>query len=768
MSGKDENASVTQAAYPLFERWLDLGEAEREAFLESVRHERADVFARLSALIRADRIAHETAFMTGRVIDDARTAGQSEMPDRSGEVIGNWTLLRALGSGGMGQVWLAQRSDGLHRGHAAIKMLRVPVADGPASRRFAREGRILARLVHPHIAMLLDAGVSTGGERYLVIEFVDGQRIDAWCDARRLGVDERLKLFLQVCDAVSHAHASLVIHRDLKPSNILVMAGGDAKLLDFGIASLVQGDAEDAAHLTGEFGSALTPAYAAPEQVEGGSITTATDVYALGAVLHVLLGGHGPFDTSSTPLGLARAVVEAPPRRLSDLGDANSARQIASARGMSPDRLQRALRGDLEVIVARALKKSPAERYASAEALADDVRRHLDHLPIAARRDSTIYRALKFLRRHWIGVSATAAIIIAICAGMALAVWQANRAEREAARAVAVKQFLLDMFGQARTDTQSKGLQVRETTINDMLTAGADHIEKSFANEPEIRDEVFEILTALYSDSFEPAVAIALARRRFADATAAFGADDARRIPAEIGLANALITSGEDSESATLLAHAQTVLDHNGDRTSLSRARLLRWQGILVMVHREKPSWSDHPLRRSVELLHARFPDDEELIETLVTLPSEACRYGRVGEAVDAADELSKLSVSRYGPDNIYVDTAVLLHGQLLVATGTASAASQAIPLLEKARDGYARHLGEKNQNVVLAQLDLAEAYWLAGRQGDSRNVFAHAEQIAARDHAGETQVDAMLTATRESLAKLAGGKGLHRCEAQP
>jgi eukaryotic-like serine/threonine-protein kinase len=764
MSSTTDQSNSAQAAYDLFERWLDMDDAARALLIERTRKENPDMHRRLRQLIDADRGAERLDFLAGSAVEDAAAASREPAlnSERSGQRIGNWALERSLGAGGMGQVWLARRCDGLHQGHAAIKMLRVVVADAHANERFALEGRILARLTHPHIAMLLDAGITGDGQRYLVLEYVDGERIDAWCDSRKLDIRARLNLFLQVCAAVSYAHSNLIVHRDLKPSNILVLKDGTAKLLDFGIAKLLESDGNTATQLTGEAAAAMTPGYAAPEQIAGGAITTATDVYALGVILYGLLGGHSPYGRDDLrPMQLARAVVESEPRRLSDTVAGADAARIAAQRASKPERLRRFLRGDLDVITSKALKKNPAERYASVQALADDVRRHLDHLPISARADRATYRIGKFVQRHWIGVTATTIVMVAIAMGLTGVMWQANRAKHEAERAVAVKRFLLDMFDQARTDTQKMGLQVRETTVNSMLVAGADNIERSFASQPDIRDEVFQILASLYSDSFDPKVAIQLARRRLDDATSAFGSADPRIVPAEIGLADALLTSGDDTEATSLLAHGQSLLDRVGDDSSLIRARLLRWQGILTMVHRDKTSWQQHPLRRSIELLRARYPREDELIQALVTLPAEACRFGHVEEALDSADELYRLSVSRYGVDNVYVDSAALVHGQLLVVD---SRAEDAIVLLEQAQAGFKRHLGEKNQNVLLAQLDLSEAYWLAGRRDDSRAIFANVEQAAAADHAGEKQVEAMLTTTRASLADLAAGKQLHRC----
>ena len=437
--------NLTEDAYRLFAHWLELDGNAREQLLDRARSDNSRVHARLQQLIFADSEADRQSFMAAGAIEDAAVGDRTSDADseRSGQRIGNWELERSLGSGGMGHVWLARRCDGLHEGKAAIKMLRVVVADARTNKRFAQEGMILARLTHPHIAMLLDTGFTSDGQRYLVLEHVAGERIDHWCDARRLDISARLELFLQVCAAVAYAHANLIVHRDLKPSNILVLEDGSAKLLDFGIAKLLESDAETAMQLTAEAGNAMTPGYAAPEQVNGGAITTATDVYALGVILFGLLGGVSPYGQDSlTPLQLARAVLEVEPKRLSDRtgGDIEP---IATARSSTPERLRRNLRGDLDTIVAKALKKDPVERYASVQALADDVRRHLAHLPIAARADTTIYRTRKFLRRHWIGAAAVSAITLVVAVGLAASIWQAHRAEREAARAIAVKHFLV-------------------------------------------------------------------------------------------------------------------------------------------------------------------------------------------------------------------------------------------------------------------------------------------------------------------------------------
>jgi serine/threonine-protein kinase len=740
----DPGRPTWQAAMTRFDAWLALPEIERPAWLAALAREDEALHARVESLIGADREADAQSFLRPLLhapLESTAAPSDAGLAGLAGSRLGAWQIERLIGSGGMGQVWLARRTDGLYDGLAAIKLMRLAVFEPGANARFAREGQLLGRLNHPAIARLLDAGVTESGERYLVLEYVDGERIDRYCDHHGLSVAQRVALFIVVCQAVMHAHENLVVHRDLKPSNIFVAAGGQVKLLDFGVAKLLEGDAGhagEASELTQSAGAAMTPRYAAPEQLAGGTVTTATDVYGLGLVLHGLLNGSRAFDASGEPRPLW-ALPAAP----------EEARRIAAARATSVAALRKRLHGDLAVVIGKAIKRDATERYRSVPDFADDLQRTLDQRTIAARPDALAYRSAKYLRRHWFGVGATALIVLAVAGGVAGTVVKQREAERQAQRAVAVKRFLLDLFEQARTTVQSRGLQVREATLNDMLAAGADRVGKAFASQPEIRDEVFEVLAALYGDAFDPKQAIALARQRLTAAQAAFGPQDVRSAPAEIGLANALLTAGEEAEAQPLLAHTQTLLDRAGDRTSLVRARLLRWQGIVVLVTGAKPAWDQHPLRRAVALLHERYADDDELLEALVSLPSEACRYGRVAEAIAGADELARRTQARYGADNLMLDTAVLLHGQLLLADDHAG---DAVPLLQQAVEGFRRHVGDKNQNTLLAQLDLSEALWAVGRQEESQRMFAAVAQAAARDHAGDIQIERMLTATRKDL----------------
>ena len=747
-------------AMAAFDAWAELPDAQRATWLGDLALAQPELHERLAALIRADRDAEGRSFLVpGDAV--ASATGASLL----GQRFGPWLIERLIGSGGMGQVWLARRTDGLYDGQAAIKLMRMAVADAAANGRFAREGQLLGRLSHPNIARLLDAGVTGSGERYLVLEYVDGERIDRYCDRLRLTVAERVAVFIVVCEAVAHAHENLVVHRDLKPSNIFVTADGQVKLLDFGVAKLLVDGADPAgseSELTRSGGAAMTPQYASPEQLSGGAVTTATDVYGLGMVLYGLLSGSRPFGEDAAPTPLRAASLTAEPRPLWLLPGATAeAERIAAERATSVAALRKILHGDVAVVIGKAIKADAAERYRSVPEFAADLQRTLDHQPIAARPDSAAYRGAKFMRRHWFGVGAAALIVLTVAAGLTGTLVKQREAEREAERAVAVKRFLLDLFEQARTTVQSGGLQVREATVNDMLVAGADRVGKSFASQPEIRDEVFAVLAELYSDAFDPKQAIGLARRRLSAAHAAFGPQDARSAGAEIQLVSVLVTSGEVSEATPLLAHAQALLDRAGDNTSLERARLLRWQGLLVLIGGAKPPWHEHPLRRAAELLRKRYPDDGELLATLVSLPSEACRYGETGEAIASAEELLRRTVARYGADNLFVDVAGLLRGQLMLA---GEHPGDAVPVLQQALEGFRRHVGEKNQNTLLTQLELSEAYWLVGRTDESQRAFIAVEQAMAHDHAGDKWVERMVSKTRGNLAKLQAGEVLRRC----
>ena len=421
-----------QQVSPLLDELLELSAPEQAERLSRLAATDPALAAEVRALLAQSTVADRERFLEGAALPVAQTADAATL---AGQTIGAYTLERPLGEGGMGSVWLASRSDGRFQGQVAIKFLNLALLARGGAERFAREGSMLSRLSHPNIGRLLDAGVAAGtaagGQPYLVLEYIDGQPIDQYCDARALTLQERLLLFLDVLAAVAHAHNNLILHRDLKPSNILVTADGMVKLLDFGIAKLMLDESQPAlaTEITELAGRAFTPEYAAPEQVQGGEVTTATDVYALGVLLYQLLGGPHPTASAVTasPVDRLRAVVEVEPRRLSDA----VLRTATASPGATAPQRSRALRGDLDNILAKALKKSPGERYAAIGALADDLRRYLNHEPITARADSLPYRASKFVRRYRLAVGTASVTLLVLLAGVIGTAWQAWEAQRQ-------------------------------------------------------------------------------------------------------------------------------------------------------------------------------------------------------------------------------------------------------------------------------------------------------------------------------------------------
>jgi serine/threonine protein kinase/Tol biopolymer transport system component len=390
-----------QALSPHLDQALEMTDDERSIWLSSLHNQDPALAYQLEILLREHRALSDEGFLEASALE--LPGG----PGLEGQTLGVYTLVSQIGHGGMGTVWLAERNDGRFERRVAVKVLNVALMGKDGKERFKREGRILGRLRHPHIAELIDAGVSLTGQPFLVLEYVNGHHIDRYCDQHRLDVKARIQLFVDALVAVSHAHANHIVHRDLKPSNILVRSDGEVKLLDFGIAKLLESDGHSGeVTITAEGSRALTPEYAAPEQLTGETVTAATDVYASGVLLYVLLTGRHPAgDGPRTPANLLKSILEIEPRRPSELvaekaGDGETAAINAERRASTPEKLARVLRSDLDTILAKALKKNPQERYSSVQAFADDLRRYLRYQPISARPDTIGYRAGKFARRH--------------------------------------------------------------------------------------------------------------------------------------------------------------------------------------------------------------------------------------------------------------------------------------------------------------------------------------------------------------------------------
>jgi len=489
----------------LFEAALDLDEGERSAFLE---HEcagdvglRAEVERLLSLADTEvdDVLAPVRAFASGLA-----RSGEEGLAD--GARLGPYTVVGRLGRGGMGIVYLAERTDGSFEKTVAIKVLPGAASREEAVRRFEQERRILARLAHPHIAQLLDGGVDERGLPFLVLEHVEGEPVDLFCDKRRATLEERLRLIVEIATALQAAHRNLVVHRDIKPSNVLVTAEGDVKLLDFGIAKLLDPDDDDPLLTSTADRGPMTPTYASPEQVNGEPITTASDVYQLGLLLYELVTGLRPQASRTSSLAelvelVCRHEPEAPSRAMTVDAGGESAAARSALRSSTPGRLARRCRPDLDAIVARALAKDPERRYATPAELAADLERFLGGRPVHARRATFGYRLTKWVERN-AALAATAATAFLLTAGYAVAVTrqaraidrQRARAEAEATKAAEVERFLLGLF-EAIDPNVALG---RELSARELLDEGAERAENELADQPEVQARLFSSLGEIY------------------------------------------------------------------------------------------------------------------------------------------------------------------------------------------------------------------------------------------------------------------------------
>jgi eukaryotic-like serine/threonine-protein kinase len=419
----------------LLQTALEVDPEHRDAFLQQACADDPELLDEVRSLLTSHRKAGDfletpAPELAARAI--AAEGAPSLSRSLEGQLISHYRILNMIGRGGMGTVWLAERCDGRFERKVAIKFLNVAALDQASAERFKREGSILGKLAHPLIAELIDAGLTSTGEPFLVLEYVEGRSIDAYCDERKLSVNARIRLFLDVLTAVAHAHSNLIVHRDIKPSNVLVRNDAKVKLLDFGIAKVLADETTGgSATLTLEAGAALTPRFASPEQVSEGAITTATDIYALGVLLYLLLTGNHPAGAGShSPAQLIKILLDEEPRRASD-SIASDAADAAANRATTPEKLRRKLRGDLDRIIAKAIRKDPAERYPSALAFADDLERYLEHKPVLARPDSFGYRTTKFVRRNRVAVAVAATALVATIAGLAGMIIQNRRVRAE-------------------------------------------------------------------------------------------------------------------------------------------------------------------------------------------------------------------------------------------------------------------------------------------------------------------------------------------------
>lgn len=504
----------------LLDEALALPRADRARWLDALVPEDAPLRERLTAMLAQSHDSTDPFMRAPVGLRTLDAAASGYGAKKSGDTIGPYRLIREIGAGGMGAVWLAERDDGSMNRRVALKLPHLAWEES-LTQRMLIERDILATLEHPHIARLYDAGTTGEGGPYLALEYVEGQPINVYCREQALGLEARLSLFLQVAQALSYAHGKLIVHRDLKPNNILVTTDGEVRLLDFGIAKLLTEDTGFASDsvLTRMAGRALTLDYASPEQIRRERVTIATDVYSLGVVLFELLTGQRPYKPKRDSAGaIEDAVLE-------------QEAALASRVAITP--FARSLHGDLDVILAKALKKTIDQRYASMDAFAADVRRFLDGAPVEARPDSMWYRARKFVRRHRVGVGATVAVMVALGAGLGVALYQAKAARTEAKRADEVKQFIGTIFKDAVPRTGSGG----DVLAKDLLLSAEHRIERELAGNPRVAAELGVIVAESFAFLGVPDLGEKALRAALGRAESEFGPSHMITIRAKVQLA---------------------------------------------------------------------------------------------------------------------------------------------------------------------------------------------------------------------------------------
>jgi eukaryotic-like serine/threonine-protein kinase len=745
---------------PLLDEALDLATGQRSEWLASVAANDPSLAADLRTMLDEHEAMHEARFLDGSVLDPRLAA----TPALAGHVLGSYRLVSLIGQGGSGSVWLAERCDGRFTGRAAVKLLNPGLIARFGEERFRREGSILARLRDSRIAHLIDAGVTPGGQPYLVLEHVDGQPIDRYCDEHALPVESRLRLFLDVLEAVAHAHATLIVHRDIKPANVLVRTDGQVKLLDFGIAKLVEGRTDpdrtrtsENSAVTREVGRALTPEYAAPEQLSGEPVTTATDVYALGVLLYVLLTGRHPAgEDVQSPATLVRAILIQEPARMSDAAggrgepDERFARHAARC-GTTPQRLRRRLRGDLDAIVARALSKNPHGRYASVTALADDIRRVLVHEPVSARPGTVGYRSARFVRRHVRSVVLTSAVLL-LLAGLT-AVYTArlsaerDRAQREAAKAVTVSQMLMGLLTSA--DPYVRREQPGEPTVRALLDTGTERVQKELAGQPDLQSEMLTIMGRTYRRLGVYHKAQELLEQALAAAHQAFGPEHPQVAQTLHDLGVAFADRGTYRSAAhnleRALAMRRTLLGPTDPEVAVTLAELGR------VYQDEGQNSRAEPLHREA-LTIRRTVLGEEHRETAVSLSDLASVLRLNGDLAGAETLLVRcLELNRKTRGEEHPNTATTLHDLALIAM-TRGEHQGAETVLRRVLAMQRASLGPTHPVVATTLNNLAHVLATIGRVDEAGQALEEALDILRPSLGSDSQLVAIYTINRAAL----------------
>ncbi len=783
----------------LYSQLLEMPRDDRDLFLLEECQDDESLRVELLEMLRVDDDPESLLWMQRM---DKRANRHGRVLD-GGERIGPYAVISKLGQGGMGEVYLCERADSQYVQRVAVKVLRNDYAVAELTERFRAERQILARLKHTNISTLLDGGVTDDGRPYFVMHFEDGIPITQFCDEHRLTLNERLRLFAQVCDGVQYAHSNLVVHRDLKPSNILIGEDHVPKLLDFGIAKILSGGLDITRPVTTDV-QMLTPEHAAPEQLLGGAITTGTDVYALGVLLYELLVGERPFrmgDRTTSSVEFHRQVCEEAPQRPSDAAAhrlkpaaASDDTSVATLRRSGPGALVQAIRGDLDGIVLKALRKEPERRYESAGALAEDIRLHLAGLPVRAAPDSLGYRTNKFLRRHRLGVTAAGGFAL-LLAGSTVAVAmqgretarERDRAERELATSEATTGFLIGLFDGNRP-REALGTPL---TAQELLQRGVARLD-SLTGEPKVRARLLVSVGQIYSSlgefqKAEPLIEEATGIYRTSPNVSAEELGASLHTLAKLRLDQGRFDEAEQIASETLALRRGA----EASNQTVTEAPVAESLGQLAIIHMQKGQYeeAESSLKELVALRRALHGSDDARVAVALsnlgkTLDAKADYEGAAasyrealaiterlheGDHPDIAIERTNLGWSLYRQRRFdeavaVFDEVVAMRRRLLgpahpgIATslnGLAAAVSAqgeptaAVRYFEEALDIYIEAFGDEHPSVATTAYNMARTLHSDGQFAEAERRYRQARdlRIAAlgADHARTALVEMYL-----------------------
>jgi eukaryotic-like serine/threonine-protein kinase len=698
----------------LLDAVLELPPPARDAHLDDPATGDPELRAEVRRLLRSQALAERYFERPATEFAEELMTGPGEADDpprpaASGKV-GPYRIRGEAGHGGMGTVYLAERDDEQFQQKVALKLVRgAMLADEHLVSRFREERQILASLSHPHIARLLDGGVTGEGLPWFAMEYVSGVPIDVYCEQNRLNLPARIELFRTVCDAVQYAHRKLVVHLDLKPSNILVTEGGEPKLLDFGVARLVD-PANSPVGLAATHAGLrlLTPEYASPEQVRGDPVTTASDVYSLGVLLYRLLSGVAPYAATGRPHELARAIQDAQPPRPSSV---------------APVSLRRRLRGDLDTIVLRALQKEPERRYPSVQALSSDLRRHLESHPVQARPDTRRYRAGRFIRRHRAGVGAAALLLLVLTGGLVGTAWQAREALRQAERAEVVRAFLVSLF-EASDPAESRGDAI---TARELLDRGAERAVAELAGRPALQAEMLGVLGGIYRDlgsypRAEPLLRTAVELRRDAR-----GGGDPATAAALFELAQLLVAMGRRSEAEATHREALALRRSSLGPRHPDVGRSLGALGT-VLGRAGEYEEAERLHREGLDLLVRHHGGDHpDVAAAMDELGSLLRARGSFAEAEEVWRNTLSLRSRVLGPDHLATATSTNNLALLLSDRGELE---EAEALYRQVLDFDLRRLGEEHPYTASVMNNLASVLRRKGELSAAEDLYRRALEI--------------------------------------